>query len=318
MAEPIVSIIIPLYNCEKYIAATLQSVRAQSWPRCEVIVVDDGSTDRSAAVASALLTPNDHLIQKDHRGAAAARNAGLDRANGEYIQFLDSDDLLGVNKIESQVEALLKSGNSNVAAARWASFFDADTTLPQSSEKAGESEIPFEWLLGAFQGNYMMPNCGWLTPRAIAKAAGRWDDTHLVSRLDDTDYFSRVLLNSAKILWAEKALVYYRRRQGSLSQIKNEDAARSQLRICKAIEHRLLARENSERVRRAVGSVYLNFVLEFHKAFPDLTKEAIMRFEPLQIAPYSVINSPRLRSLVRLLGLPTTLKLRQLYYSRNR
>jgi hypothetical protein len=103
----LVSVIIPAYNAERWIAETLTSIRAQSYPAIETIVADDGSSDATATVAAA---SGAVVVGTSGAGPGGARNAGLTRARGEFIQYLDADDLLATGKIARQVAALQASG----------------------------------------------------------------------------------------------------------------------------------------------------------------------------------------------------------------
>jgi teichuronic acid biosynthesis glycosyltransferase TuaG len=113
-----VSIVIPVYNAEKYIAATIKSVLSQTYSDWELILVDDGSTDESVArIAEVLLLVPDQvrgriqlICQEQNRGAAAARNAGLRAAKGRYLAFLDGDDLWLAEKLEKQLAFMERTG----------------------------------------------------------------------------------------------------------------------------------------------------------------------------------------------------------------
>jgi glycosyltransferase involved in cell wall biosynthesis len=104
-ASPLVSIIIPCWNAERYVAEAIDSALAQTWPHKEIIVVDDGSTDGSLEVIRRF---GDHvcLVQIRHSGAPTARNEGLRRAQGDYIKFLDADDVLLPEAVSRLVEAI--------------------------------------------------------------------------------------------------------------------------------------------------------------------------------------------------------------------
>lgn len=104
-SQPLVSAIIPMYNRESLIAETIESVQAQSYSPIEIIVVDDGSTDRSAAAVKSFKNPDIHYYYQSNRGAGAARNTGISHAQGEYYAFLDSDDLWLPEKITLQIQA---------------------------------------------------------------------------------------------------------------------------------------------------------------------------------------------------------------------
>ena len=92
--KPLVSILIPAYNADQWIAETVQSAIGQTWPRKEIIVVDDGSSDRTAEVARRFISKKVAVVSTENQGAAAARNYGLRLSHGDYIQWLDADDLL--------------------------------------------------------------------------------------------------------------------------------------------------------------------------------------------------------------------------------
>lgn len=108
---PLVSVIVPAYNAESTLAATLQSVSAQSHTRLEIIVVDDGSTDATAALVESIqkTEPRLALVRQANAGVAAARNAGLARAKGDLVSWLDADDLWHPSKLAKQLEAFAAS-----------------------------------------------------------------------------------------------------------------------------------------------------------------------------------------------------------------
>ena len=129
---PRVSIIIPCYNSAAWLAETLASALAQTWTDREIIVIDDGSTDNSAAVARSFTARGVQLVTQANAGAAAARNAGLRLARGDYIQFLDADDLLAPDKLARQVRLLEESGNDCIATCAWGRFTTTATDSPLS------------------------------------------------------------------------------------------------------------------------------------------------------------------------------------------
>ncbi len=97
-----VSVIIPCYNAQSWIRECLLSVLNQSYTNFEVLVIDDGSTDNSLEVANSCKDRHTRVITQQNKGASAARNAGLNEAKGEYIQFLDADDLLSNTQMPGQ------------------------------------------------------------------------------------------------------------------------------------------------------------------------------------------------------------------------
>jgi len=105
----LVSILIPAYNSEEWIAETIQSAVAQTWARKEIIIVDDGSRDRTAEVARSFASQNVKVVSTQNQGSSAARNFAFRLSQGDYIQWLDHDDLLAPDKIERQLAALRRT-----------------------------------------------------------------------------------------------------------------------------------------------------------------------------------------------------------------
>lgn len=106
--EPLVSVLVPSYNAERYLPESVPSVLAQTWKRLEVIVIDDGSVDSTAAVAAELARTDDRVrvVRREHRGVSAARNAGFAELRGELLCLLDADDIFLPDKLERQVAFL--------------------------------------------------------------------------------------------------------------------------------------------------------------------------------------------------------------------
>src|ERR1035437_4941027 len=121
--KPLVSILIPAYNAEEWIGEAIQSAIGQTWSRKEVIVVDDGSKDRTAEVARRFASKEFLVVSQENQGAAAARNHALHLSQGDYIQWLDADDLLGLDKIERQLAALRDGDDEHtLLSGPWAYF----------------------------------------------------------------------------------------------------------------------------------------------------------------------------------------------------
>jgi glycosyltransferase involved in cell wall biosynthesis len=116
VTAPLVSVIVPVYNSGRFVGATLESIFAQDYEPTEVIVVDDGSADDSAEVARSF--DGVRVLRQPNQGPAAARNAGLKVAQGEFISFVDSDDLLLPTKLSSQVGYLLAHPDVGVVLGR--------------------------------------------------------------------------------------------------------------------------------------------------------------------------------------------------------
>ncbi|MDD5454425.1 MAG: glycosyltransferase [Candidatus Ratteibacteria bacterium] len=107
--EPLISVIIPAYNRAKFLEEAVKSVLAQTYKNWELIIVDDGSTDDTSEVVKKFLDERIIYLHQDNKGASAARNKGILKAKGEYIAFLDSDDMWLPQKLQKQLEVFNKS-----------------------------------------------------------------------------------------------------------------------------------------------------------------------------------------------------------------
>lgn len=130
-ARPLVSVVIPLHNGEETIQRTLASVLDQSWSNLEVVVVDDGSTDDGPALVGrcAALDRRVRLVRQANAGVAAARNLGARDARGDFLAFVDADDLWAPEKIELQMAAMLAGGDPVGLIYTWAALIDADDRI---------------------------------------------------------------------------------------------------------------------------------------------------------------------------------------------
>ncbi|WP_298944736.1 glycosyltransferase family 2 protein [uncultured Microbacterium sp.] len=117
---PTVSIIVPVYNAERYLGACVASILEQDYRDIEVILVDDGSTDASGALCDGFAAADDRVIvvHRDNGGIAAAQNSGLDAATGEFVTFCDNDDLMSSRMIGRLVE-ILEATNADMSCCRW-------------------------------------------------------------------------------------------------------------------------------------------------------------------------------------------------------
>src|SRR5438046_183137 len=208
--KPLVSILIPAFNAQEWIADTLKSAIGQTWPRKEIIVVDDGSRDQTLAIARGLGSKEVSVVTQANQGAAATRNRAYSICQGDYIQWLDADDLLAPDKIERQLAAAREAGDgpSALLSSAWAYFAYRPHRARFVPTPLWQNLSRVEWLLRKMGENLHMQTATWLTSRQLADAAGPWD-TRMLSD-DDGEYFSRVLLASNGVQFVPEAKVFYR------------------------------------------------------------------------------------------------------------
>jgi glycosyltransferase involved in cell wall biosynthesis len=271
--NPLVSIVIPCYNAEPWVAAAIESALSQTWLRIEVIAVNDGSKDGSMSVLRRYAGPKVQVLDQPNRGASSARNAGLGVAQGDYIQFLDADDLLTPDKLSGQLSLLDGQGTGVVATARWARF-NEDPALAVVPESPLFRDLsPVEFLLLCTARGHMMHPAAWLVPAEVARAAGQWDERLTLN--DDGEYFARVVLAARKIVHSPESLTLYRSGMpSSLSGRRDRRALESLYRSCDLVASHLAAAEDSVRVRAALADYFQRLVYETYLDAPDLSKRA--------------------------------------------
>lgn len=289
--KPLVSILIPAFNAEGTISATIHSAIGQTWLNKEIIVVDDGSNDRTAEIARSFGSKIKFVSGPNH-GAAAARNQAYELSNGDYIQWLDADDVLCPHKIERQLALAEQAGSKRMLiSCPWAPFFYRTRNAKFIRNSLCEDLVPVEWLLRKLNENLHMQTATWLTSRELSEAAGRWD-TRLLSD-DDGEYFCRVLLASEGSRFTDTTGVYYRFTPISrLSFIggsnKKKDAMLLSLKL--HIQY-IRSLEDSERVRQACVRYLQNWYLTFFPERPDIVAEVNRLAEELG----GHLEEPRLR-----------------------
>jgi glycosyltransferase involved in cell wall biosynthesis len=286
-----VSILIPAYNAERWVGSALQSALNQSWPKVEIILVDDGSTDHTLEVAKLYESPRVKVMHQENQGAPAARNRALLEAQGEFIQYLDDDDLLSANKVEEQV-ILLQANPGYLAVSPALYFFDGQNPNEGLEERSGvrDTDDPVQWLtelLGPDGPFGMVPPGAWLTPRSIAERAGPWDDS-VRTPDDDGEYFARAVLASRGIRASKEGRFYYRKfRQGSnYSSTYSEVAFGGRLHSLNCKAKWLLARTHDPRAYRALANRYLDLAFVTYPSFPKLTEEALQKAKEMGQTDY--------------------------------
>jgi len=272
--NPLVSILIPAYNAEDWIADTLRSAIDQTWARKEIIVVDDGSTDRTVEVVKLVATKQVTVVSTVNQGLSAAVNHAYRLSQGDYIQELDADDLMAPDKIARQLAALHETDSKRILlSSPWAHFYYRTSAAQFIRNSLWQDLSPVEWLLRKMGENLHMQNATWLVSREIAEAAGPWDTSLQYDQ--DGEYFARVLLASEGTRFVPEGRVFYRVNDGNrISYIgKSKKKRKSLLRSMKLHIQYIRSLEDSERVRKACLTYMQNWYGSFYPDQPELAKE---------------------------------------------
>ncbi len=205
-SKPSVSVIMPAYNSAKYIGEAIDSVLAQTYPVLEIIVVDDGSTDDTRKIVSQYSIPNTQCIKyiyQENKGPAAARNKGIKEARGEYIAFLDSDDIWMPEKIAFQLARLEKEEKYSMMHSGRNRIMENGIIVDSSLVECSEGRVFDELLMRNFVCCSSV-----ILKKSCFNAVGYFDE-NIHNRCEDYDMWLRIARNY-EIGVIKQALVTYR------------------------------------------------------------------------------------------------------------
>ncbi|MBC7367682.1 MAG: glycosyltransferase [Undibacterium sp.] len=299
---PLVSILIPCYNAAPWLAATLDSAFAQTWPHKEIILVDDGSRDDSLAIARRYESRGLKIISRPNSGAAVARNVALAASTGAWLQFLDADDLLAPDKIAQQLAlpAAALTG-SYILSASWTRFTQTPGDADYPPQPLCTDLSPVAFAITKLERNAMMHPAAWLVPRALSDRAGPWDESLTLD--DDGEYFTRLVLQSQGTRHAAASLSYYRSGLlGSLSRTKSERAWASAFRSLELTVTRLRASADSPVTRHACATALQRYLYEAYPAAAACRSRAAVLVAALGGSDLSPDGGPKFNFARRLLG----------------
>lgn len=264
-----VSVLIPMYNAEKYISATIENVLKQTWADLEVIIVDDGSIDNSYDLAKQYESSNVHIYKQENKGASAARNLAFEKSTGELIQYLDADDFLSYNKIEAQVKVYSKINDRNAIVASGILLFDGDLMdticIPHRQMSTNSYNKPVDLLIDICREKYIVQSSIWLVHRDLLTRVGAWNEKLTLN--DDGEYFFRVVAQSSGVYFCSQGAVFYRNTPQSLSKQVSQKAIESQLLATQVMTQVIIGLENSKRARGACVNFYMQYITRFHSNF---------------------------------------------------
>ena len=270
-AAPLVSVVVPAYNAENYLAYTVESVIAQTLDSWQCLIVDDGSTDDTAAIARELCARDSRiqLVQQSNAGVSAARNLGLEHsdARAEWVAFLDADDLWEPQALELLVEALRAAPNA-VAAHGYAYYIDENGARiwPGVLEQDGrqryqlkgrrilrrDTDEPTTFAMTTVHHTITTPGCVLIRRDALLRVGG-FDPTFQISA--DWDCWIR-LTRLSDLIFVNKALLAYRRHNNNMSSDRRNAIAEVRKLRSRAIDSPDNSPAQHQTARRAYRAFY--------------------------------------------------------------
>lgn len=215
----LVSVIVPCYNQAQYLPEALDSVAAQTYPNWECIIVNDGSPDRSEEIASGYCSKDKRFkyLKKDNGGLSSARNAGLRKANGSWIQFLDADDYIAPSKMESSLGVLERNPSADLIVSDFKMFRDKPADATEAFCQLNQQNLNLESILLKWNTVFNIPiHCGLFRSTLFA-------DNYFVESLkvsEDWVMWIKCFLKQPHAVYLNEALAYYRFNPNSMTKDK--------------------------------------------------------------------------------------------------
>ena len=311
--EPLVSVLIPLYNAEPYLDDCIQSVLNQRYQNIEIIIVNDGSTDKSLEIARKYekIYQCIKVYTQNNKGASFARNKAYSQSKGKYIQYFDADDIMDTGKIFFQMEELKKYGYSVTVSCigKWYRFSKEISSFKVqelSTYKTYDNSLLY--LTECWKTFQCMIGTAWLIPREVHEKVGKWDEA--LSVHDDYLFFAKCAFYSDKIVFAEKSIVYWRQdNQRSLSKVVTWEGLRSHLLVCDMLVELVKNDMTKYDVKESLAMEYSKFIYRAYPYYMDLVEKAQKSLEAIGYQEPLPMPTKKFKFVTKLFGFYPTARL---------
>lgn len=317
MQSKLVSVIIPVYNAEDFISECIQSILNQTYRNIEIIVINDGSTDFTFEIINSFTDPRLILVSQENKGCSAAKNHGLRIAKGDFIQYLDADDYLSLDKIEKQVEKLI-ANDSNTAVCKTIIVSDnkkingleIDTNLIQNCVNGKDFLLNLLGLNG--KPGMVQPNA-YLISRNIANKIGEWNEEISPSPDEDGEYFARVLLATETVNYTE-GINYYRKNfsKNTLSQNFSLQRAINLLDTVELKFNHLFKVDNTNCVHKLYQLNISQVAYQFGVQYPKMIDYSLEKIQSKRYKKLMIRNPLLFKYLSSAIGFKNTLLLKRI------
>lgn len=280
----IVSVVMPVYNCERYLLESIDSVLKQTYSNLELVIVDDGSTDDSAGLIKKVIRQDERIvyIYQNNQGPGAARNRGIESARGEYIAFIDADDIWFHDKIEKQIEKLTKLENTIIFGGSRYIWENSNKTRVVNYKNFKKREEFFKYL-AYLPSNKIAFTCAVICNKKCITKVGNFDTS--LNNAEDWDLWLRLAIQYP--FYALPSPVFYRRKHesNSTSHIPLEENVQNELKVLSKLREDFIREKIdynnliSRKYRQYAGKAYLYKKYRLSKIY---IKQAI-KADPLSI-----------------------------------
>ncbi|MDT8447466.1 MAG: glycosyltransferase [bacterium] len=245
----LVSVIMPAYKAEAYIKEAISSVISQTYRDWELLVIDDGSPDRSGELAASFGDPRIQVIAQENAGVSVARNRGLEQAQGDWIAFLDADDIWLPEKLELQLAAAQRADQPSIVYSDFVAFDEAGNEQRPKYLRLFPPEKQQGWVLETMLQHNFMGLLTVMLPREALKKVGVFSTS--LGQGEDWDLWIR-LAEFYPFVYVPKSLARYREHAGGLSK----DYEPNERALTQVYQTHLLAKGNTEQKRFGMWLFY--------------------------------------------------------------
>jgi len=291
----------PCYNAESFLEDSINSVLSQSYTNFELIIVNDGSTDNTDRIVHSYHDSRINYFKQENKGQSSASNFGLRHAKGEYIKFLDADDVINDYHLEAQINTI-KDNKRALVSCKWGRFYHDDiNTIQYVPEKVWRDMSSLEWVKESLsQKSDMMAAWLWLIPRDVIAKIGGWDER--LSLNNDFEFSMRLLMNIDNVFFASEAILFYRSGLLSLSSTKSEHAYRNALLSTHLGCSYLLKKEDSNLTRKLCANRYKEWLFRIFPDYPEFQFEIKNRIVELGGSERKIDGGVFFKLLCRIIG----------------
>jgi glycosyltransferase involved in cell wall biosynthesis len=316
---PFISVIIPVFNAERYIGQSIQSVLGQTFPDFELLVINDGSTDASESVIGRFSDQRIRYFNKPNEGQCRTLNLGIAESKGRYIKFLDADDYLNQDHLSALVARLQtipdKEQTEVLYLCKWQRFSGIRDLWPMGYRpewRDAEAATFIEKALG--NGPDMLPAWQWLIPKVIIESSGGWNED--LGLGNDFEFSIRLILASRRIVFCEGAIVYYR------SDLRANMSSDTSLKTILSVLHasrigieNILSTYNSQEIRRVCADKLMAWLISY---YPYIGRQLVSIVEAeineLGGSKLDVGWGPKMRFMRHLFGWKITRLAQHIFY----
>lgn len=301
---PLVSVLIPLYNEEKYIAQTIECCLNQTYKNIEVIVIDDHSTDKSLAIAKSYESERVHVYENpNQQGVSSARNYAFEKSTGQFIKYLDSDDYFTQGMIEKQIERILADGEADSIVYSQLRFFHMpDKPEDWLSGLTKDYQPATEYIVDMFRtSKHLWFPLMYLFPRSVVEKTGGWNTKR--TYCEDTEFIATAISLSQKMLFVDEEYAVWRVFEDNkhLHALKSPQVKIQKIEVLFYMS-KLILNDKDTAENRAICSRYIsysvyNMFLMIHSLY-DYIEEL---FEKNKLT-WMKYENPRLHLLYKVLG----------------